>query len=161
MHEGNWGLMMLFAGGHKASKCFSLDWNPDTLTFRVIDLKTNLTNLLTFVLLWYFFNYQVAFTLWWTPFTNTVILPLQQVNKFGLIMPAFSMKKKSFKEVFIITSNRAESQTIGLTTHALCLYSLSWLTEPFKSSSDVPMTLNPYSSLLLSALFHSKSRIPI
>lgn len=61
------------------------------------DLKPNLT-LFTFVLS--FFTSPVSFTSCGEHIhKHYVFWPLQQMNKIGLIMPVFSIKKTSFKEV--------------------------------------------------------------
>lgn len=56
-------------------------------------------------------------------------------------MPVFSMRKTSFKEV-IQHKKEQGWETKCLTTHALGLCSLSWLTELFQSRSNAPMTLH-------------------
>lgn len=96
--EGNWGSWcLLLAEGHKARQCCSLDSNPGGPTSRVTDLKPNLT-LPTFLL--FCFNYLLSFTLCGEHLhKHYVILPLQPVNKVGLIMPVFSMRKTNFNEI--------------------------------------------------------------
>ena len=104
----------------------------------VTALRPNLT-LPTFFL-FFSFNYLLSFKLCGEHiYKHYVIVPPQQMNRFNYAC-AFNEKNK-FQRDYIVTSNRAKSQPVGLTTNALCLFSLSWLTELFRSNSTISATL--------------------
>lgn len=85
---------MLPAKGHKASKCCSLDSNPDGPNSRVTDLKLHAGYFFVVVV----FNYLLSFIPYGEHIHKQyVILPLN--SKVGLIISVFSTRKTSFEEV--------------------------------------------------------------